>query len=79
MTPRILAALAMVLLAFPAKADCEDGIALLVPKIAGVADPHTRSLLEIDLKRAQIDMWEFDEVECAINLQHAARLLKFGA
>ena len=74
----LLATLAICLAVHPAHADCEDGVASLTQRIAAVRDPHTHALLEVDLKRARIDMWEFDEVECAVNLEHAARLLKFG-
>jgi hypothetical protein len=63
----------------PALADCEAGIAALTAQIAGVTDPHLHALVEIDLRRAQFELWEFDEVECAVALQHAARLIRFGA
>jgi hypothetical protein len=66
------------LVAAPAHADCESGIATLAPKVAGVSDAHLRSLLQVDLRRAQFELWEFDEVECAIALDHAGRLLKLG-
>jgi hypothetical protein len=72
----ILAIAAILLTPAPAFADCESGIAVLVPKLAGVSNVHTRELLIADLKRAQFELWEFDEVECAMALDHAARLLR---
>jgi hypothetical protein len=72
-------ALALVpLCAGPACADCESGVAALTRAVAGVSDAHLRSLLMTDLRRAQFELWEFDEVECAMALDHAARLLKTG-
>lgn len=61
--------------AAPAWADCESGVATLTPLLARASEPHLRQLLEADLKQAQIDLWEFDEVECAIALEHAMRLI----
>lgn len=72
----LLAVLAPLAVSAPAFADCEDGVAALIPKIAATTDPHLRTLLTVDLKQAQLDMWEFDEVECAAALNHADRLLK---
>lgn len=66
---------ALLLAAAPCRADCEDGVAELVARMAPVNEPHLRALLEADLKRAQFELWEFDEVECAIALEHANRLL----
>ena len=76
---RFLVALAILAFASPALADCEGGIAALAPKIALVTDAHARDLLQADLKRAQFELWEFDEVECAVALNHAARVLKLGS
>ena len=59
-----LALLAIFSVASPAAADCEGGIAALKAQTAEVADPHLRSLLLADLRRAQFELWEFDEVEC---------------
>lgn len=58
-----------------ARADCEDGVAALTAQMASVADLHTREVLMADLRQAQLDLWEFDEVECAAALSHAARFL----
>lgn len=80
MRPAVLAFAVVPLMSTSASADCEAGIAALTPKVLAVANnPHLRSLLEMDLKRAQFELWEFDEVECAVALEHAARLLKLGA
>jgi len=60
----------------PAAADCEDGVTALISITAAATDPHVRELLMRDLKQARLDLWEFDEVECAVALDHAARLLR---
>lgn len=65
--------------AAPARADCESGVERLVTKLATVSDSHVRSLLQADLNQAQIDLWEFDEVECAMVLDHATRVLLLAA
>ncbi len=62
----------------PALADCESGITALARVLAQVSDEHTKALLQTDLRRAQVDLWEFDEVECAMVLDHSARLLAAG-
>lgn len=73
------AALLVGLAAGPARADCETGVGRLMARIAGVTDPHVRNLLDADLKQAQLDLWEFDEVECAVALEHATRVLMLAA
>jgi hypothetical protein len=60
----------------PALADCEDGVATLTALIGGVTDPHSRAVLTVDLNQAETDLWELDEVECAVAIQHAARFLR---
>ncbi len=60
----------------PAVADCGDGVAALISITAAATDPHAREVLTRDLKQAQLDLWEFDEVECAMALEHAARFLR---
>jgi hypothetical protein len=60
----------------PAVADCGDGVAALISITAAATDPHVREVLMRDLKQAQLDLWEFDEVECAMALEHAARFLR---
>jgi hypothetical protein len=60
----------------PALADCEDGVAALTALVAGSIDPHVRAVLTVDLNQAETDLWELDEVECAMAIQHAARFLR---
>ena len=62
----------------PACADCEGGIAVLARRVSGVTDGHLRTQLLADLRPAPFELPEFDEVACAIALDHAARLLKLG-
>jgi hypothetical protein len=59
----------------PARADCEKGIAALTASIAQVSDTKLKAMLQTDLRRAQVELWEFDEEECADALDHAKRLL----
>lgn len=58
-----------------ARADCESGIGELSRAMRAVTDPHLSALLQTDLRGAEVELWEFDEVECATVLAHAARLL----
>lgn len=58
-----------------AHADCESGIAALASVLPSVKDTRIEAMLQTDLRRAQVDLWEFDEVECAMVLEHSARLL----
>lgn len=74
-----LALLISVLMLWPpglALADCEDGVAALTAATAAATDPHIREVLARELNQAQTDLWEFDEVECAVSLARAARFLK---
>ena len=59
-----------------ALADCEDGVAALTTATSQATDPHAREILARDLAQAQMELWEFDEVECAVALDHAARFLR---
>ncbi len=68
-------ALAALLWAPPAHADCYDGVGKLAAWVAHVSDPRLKALLQVDLHGAEIDLWELDEPECATKLAHAERLL----
>lgn len=58
-----------------AHADCQSGIAKLKQRMTHVADAKLKALLQADLKAAEQEMWEFDESECAEQLDHAEQLL----
>ena len=72
----LLVVLGVVLPASGALADCEEGVSFLTAVMADVTDPYAREILSRDLKRAQLELWEFDEVECATALDHAQRFLR---
>ena len=72
----ILLALATVAPTPSAWADCEDGVAALTSIMARVTDAHARAVLTADLAQAETDLWELDEVECAMALTHAQRFLQ---
>lgn len=58
-----------------ARADCESGIAALTQRLTQVNEPHVKAMLQTDLRAAEVELWEFDEPECAMQLEHAAHLL----
>lgn len=78
-TTAVALGMALVLAPLAARADCKSGILELSRALPSVTDPHVRALLQTDLRGAEVELWEFDEAECATVLAHAQRVLATAA
>ena len=64
------------LIAAPAARDCKGRVEQLRPRGEAIPDARIRELFQFDLKRAQQELAEGDEDECAEAVGHAAQLLE---
>ena len=64
------------LIAAPPAGDCRGRIEELRPRSGTIQDARIRELFQFDLKRAEQELAEGDQDECAEAVGHAAQLLE---